>query len=159
MVIAALLPLLVVGERHFLSMVEACFAKYAACSADPPSLRNHDIRRGALHRNRFTNGKRKEVGEDNVPPHSHMLACVSYYWSILYTHLLLVNCLNLCMVTPNAWSCCLCMHGLSSSHWSCPLQLLPVLLRAGALCCTVAAAAAVLSLLLLSLLHYQSTFI
>ena len=93
------------------------------------SVRPSDIRRGALHRNRFTNGKRKEVGEDNVPPHSHMLACVSYYWSILYTYLLLVNCLNLCMVTPNAWSCCLCMHGLSSSHWSCLLQLLPVPLR------------------------------
>ena len=31
------------------------------------------------------NCNRKEIGEDNVPPQSHMLACVSDYWSILYT--------------------------------------------------------------------------
>ena len=30
------------------------------------------------------NCNRKEIGEDNVPPQSHMLACVSDYWSILY---------------------------------------------------------------------------
>jgi len=65
------------------------------------------------------------------------------------------------MVTPSAWSC-----GLPAHAW---LEFVPLIVplatTPGAplcwcmpLCCIVVVAVAVLSLLLLSLLHYQSTF-